>query len=54
MNGATWRPASCHGMKPHPKASLIKLQLDTHAERIACQTCHIRGSRRGGVGTMTD
>ncbi len=45
---------SCHGMKPHPKASLIGLQLDTHAERIACQTCHIPRIARGGVGTMTD
>ncbi|MCE1236259.1 MAG: tetrathionate reductase family octaheme c-type cytochrome [Hyphomicrobiales bacterium] len=45
---------SCHGAKPHPKASLIGLQLDTHAERIACQTCHIPKMARGGVGTMTD
>lgn len=45
---------SCHGAKPHPKASLIGWQLDTHAERIACQTCHIPKIARGGVATMVD
>jgi octaheme c-type cytochrome (tetrathionate reductase family) len=45
---------SCHGAKPHPKPSLIGWQLDAHAERIACQTCHIPQIARGGVATMTD
>ena len=45
---------SCHGDKPHPKPSLIGYQLDAHAERIACQTCHIPKMARGGVATITD
>ncbi len=45
---------SCHGDKPHPKPSLIGYQLDAHAERIACQTCHVPTIARGGVATITD
>ncbi|ARE42077.1 Octaheme tetrathionate reductase [Rhodovulum sp. P5] len=45
---------SCHGTEPHPKPSLIGYQLDAHAARIACQTCHIPEFARGGVATMTD
>ena len=45
---------SCHSAKPHDKPSLIGWQLDTHAERIACQTCHIPKIARGGVATMVD
>ncbi len=45
---------SCHSSKPHDKPSLIGFQLDTHAERIACQTCHIPEIARGGVATMVD
>ncbi len=45
---------SCHGATPHPKPSLIGYQLDAHAQRIACQTCHIPKMARGGVATITD
>lgn len=45
---------SCHGAAPHPKPSLIGYQLDAHADRVACQTCHIPKIARGGVATITD
>ncbi len=45
---------SCHGARPHTQTSLIGLQLNTHAERVACQTCHVPKMARGGVATMTD
>ncbi|HUO53617.1 MAG TPA: tetrathionate reductase family octaheme c-type cytochrome [Rhodoblastus sp.] len=45
---------SCHGASPHPKPNLVGYQLDAHAERIACQTCHIPKIARGGVATITD
>ncbi|KAA5599940.1 tetrathionate reductase family octaheme c-type cytochrome [Blastochloris sulfoviridis] len=45
---------SCHGTTPHPKLSLIGWQLNHHAERVACQTCHIPRIARGGVATVTD
>ncbi|HMT14002.1 MAG TPA: tetrathionate reductase family octaheme c-type cytochrome [Aestuariivirga sp.] len=45
---------SCHGMSPHEKTELIGIQLNTHATRVACQTCHIPEMARGGVATMID
>jgi octaheme c-type cytochrome (tetrathionate reductase family) len=37
---------SCHGNGPHKMA-----RLNSHAEKIACQTCHIPKYARGGVAT---
>ncbi len=38
---------SCHGNAPHKKQA----RLNTHAEKIACQTCHVPEIARGGVAT---
>lgn len=38
---------SCHGGKPHKTSA----RLNSHADRIACQTCHIPEFARGGVPT---
>ncbi|MFC2967370.1 tetrathionate reductase family octaheme c-type cytochrome [Acidimangrovimonas pyrenivorans] len=43
---------SCHGARPHP-ATLIGMKLNDHADRVACQTCHIPEFARGGVATKT-
>lgn len=45
------RPAceSCHGQAPH-KAG-IGDKLNTHADKVACQTCHIPEFARGGRPT---
>jgi octaheme c-type cytochrome (tetrathionate reductase family) len=37
---------SCHGNSPHPQA-----RLNSHASKLACQTCHIPKYARGGVPT---
>lgn len=37
---------SCHGWQPHPEARLNK-----HADKLACQTCHIPEYARGGIAT---
>jgi octaheme c-type cytochrome (tetrathionate reductase family) len=37
---------SCHGNNPHKVA-----RLNSHADKIACQTCHIPTYARGGVAT---
>jgi hypothetical protein len=37
---------SCHGVKPHKEA-----KINHHANRVACQTCHIPEYARGGVAT---
>lgn len=39
---------ACHDTRPHAK---INEKLDTHALKIACQTCHIPTIARGGVAT---
>ncbi len=39
---------ACHDTRPHAK---INVKLDTHAIKIACQTCHIPTIARGGVAT---
>jgi hypothetical protein len=39
---------ACHDTRPHAK---INVKLDTHALKIACQTCHIPTIARGGVAT---
>ena len=44
---------SCHGEKPHPRASVVGLKLNDHTDRVACQTCHIPEFAKGGVATKT-
>ncbi len=44
---------SCHGVAPHPLDSLEHIALNTHARRVACQSCHIPAFARGGVATRT-
>ena len=39
---------ACHGLSPH---STAMAKLNTHANKIACQTCHIPTIARGGVAT---
>ena len=39
---------SCHGDKPHHGAMAI---LNQHAEKVACQTCHIPEYARDEIGT---
>lgn len=38
---------ACHGNTPHKK----QVRLNTHAEKLACQTCHVPALARGGVPT---
>ena len=38
---------SCHGNGPHKKEE----RLNQHANKIACQTCHIPAYARGGIAT---
>jgi octaheme c-type cytochrome (tetrathionate reductase family) len=40
---------SCHTGEPHESDA----RLNTHARKIACQTCHIPAIARGGVPTKT-
>lgn len=57
MPGSTRKTAtckSCHTATPHEKTDLIGIELNAHAERVACQTCHIPTFARGGVATMTN
>ena len=37
---------SCHSAKPHKEA-----KINNHANKVACQTCHIPEYARGGVAT---
>ena len=39
---------SCHDLKPHKEE-----RLNNHANRVACQTCHIPEFARGGIATKT-
>jgi len=41
---------SCHGQAPH-KAGAQPAKLNQHADKVACQTCHIPQFARGGVAT---
>ena len=41
---------SCHGQAPH-KAGARPAKLNQHADKVACQTCHIPQFARGGVAT---
>ncbi|MEW5728804.1 MAG: tetrathionate reductase family octaheme c-type cytochrome, partial [Pseudomonadota bacterium] len=40
---------ACHGNAPHK----AEARLNQHAEKVACQTCHIPSFARGGVATKT-
>ena len=42
---------SCHGDKPHKESLLHAERLNTHTDKLACQTCHIPEYSRGSVGT---
>jgi octaheme c-type cytochrome (tetrathionate reductase family) len=44
---------SCHGTTPHDSLTIVGLKLNDHANRVACQTCHIPAFARGGVATKT-
>ncbi len=41
---------SCHGDRPHP-LSLRGVKLNDHVDRVACESCHIPYTARGGVAT---
>ena len=42
---------SCHGDQPHKESILHAERLNTHSNKVACQTCHIPEFARDGVGT---
>lgn len=42
---------SCHGDKPHKESILHADRLNTHSNKLACQTCHIPEFARDSVGT---
>jgi len=44
---------SCHGNTPHPN-NLKGIKLNDHVDRVACETCHIPSTARGGVATKVD
>ena len=44
---------SCHGDKPHKESILHAERLNTHSDKVACQTCHIAEFARDSVGTET-
>lgn len=47
-------PASCqacHGDKPHKESLLHAERLNTHTDKLACQTCHIPEYARNSIGT---
>lgn len=44
---------SCHGTTPHEKDEILGLKLNSHTDRVACQTCHIPEFSRGGIATKT-
>ncbi|MBE9562594.1 MAG: tetrathionate reductase family octaheme c-type cytochrome [Proteobacteria bacterium] len=45
---------SCHSSSPHPITSLKGIKLNGHADRVACETCHIPKIAKGGVATQID
>ena len=44
---------SCHGNTPHP-SNPKGIKLNDHVDRVACETCHIPSTARGGVATKVD
>ncbi len=45
---------SCHSNSPHSKTKILGLKLNSHTQKVACQTCHIPALARGGVATVVD
>ncbi|MCU7816704.1 MAG: tetrathionate reductase family octaheme c-type cytochrome [Candidatus Thiodiazotropha sp. (ex Rostrolucina anterorostrata)] len=45
---------SCHSDAPHSYSELVGSKLNSHVDKIACQTCHIPTIARGGVATKTE
>ena len=44
---------SCHSATPHPIDSIVGNKLNSHTQKVACETCHIPSFARGGVATKT-
>ncbi len=44
---------SCHSEKPHPVDGVVGIKLNSHTQKVACETCHIPSFARGGVATIT-
>lgn len=42
---------SCHGQKPHKDQSKHADKLNSHTQKIACQTCHVPAYARGEIAT---
>lgn len=42
---------SCHGDKPHKENFLHAERLNSHTDKLACQTCHIAEFARDSIGT---
>ena len=42
---------ACHGNKPHPPGMAAVEKLNSHTDKIACQTCHIPAFARGNKAT---
>lgn len=45
---------SCHGIEPHENPALKAFYLNSHTDKVACQTCHIPTFARGGVATIVN
>jgi octaheme c-type cytochrome (tetrathionate reductase family) len=44
---------SCHSATPHKGSAIKTTHLNSHTDKIACQTCHIPEMARGGKPTKT-
>jgi octaheme c-type cytochrome (tetrathionate reductase family) len=42
---------ACHGNTPHEGNNFVTAKLNSHTDKIACQTCHIPEFARGNVST---
>jgi octaheme c-type cytochrome (tetrathionate reductase family) len=42
---------ACHGNSPHPPGTAAVEKLNSHTDKIACQTCHIPAFARGNKAT---
>ena len=45
---------SCHSDSPHSLSTIAGNKLNSHTQKVACETCHIPTFARGGVATKTD
>ncbi|MEZ5840852.1 MAG: tetrathionate reductase family octaheme c-type cytochrome [Hyphomicrobiales bacterium] len=45
---------SCHGTEPHEHPALKAFYLNSHTDKVACQSCHIPTFARGGVATVVN